>query len=49
MKGKGKQMIVKKTFRDCNESSKLKRGINTINCTHKLPCQNKVKINAKLQ
>lgn len=49
-KEKGRQMIVKiNKFRDCNKSNKSKRGINTINCTQKLPCQNQVKIDVRLQ
>jgi hypothetical protein len=50
VKRKGKQMIVKiNKFRDCNKSNKSKRRINTVNCTQKLPCQNQVKIDVRLQ
>jgi len=50
VKRKGRQMIVKiNKFRDYNKLNKLKRGINTINCTQKLPCQNQEKIDVKLQ
>jgi hypothetical protein len=50
VRGKGRQMIVKNNkFKDYNKSNKLKRGINTINYTQKLPCQNWVKIDVKVQ